>query len=121
MTKPETGSATVELALLIPLLLLLMAMVVEVAVIGRLHVEVVAAAREGARVAATVPDPATALAATTAALGERGEDARVRVHRPHVVGQAARVTVTVVHRIGLPILGGWSMPLSATAVMRVER
>lgn len=115
------GSATVELALLIPLILLLLALVVEVAVIARVHVEVAGAAREGARVAATTPDPARALAAATGALGERGEDARVRVHRPHVVGQPAEVTVTVVHHVGLPLLGQVSVPLSATAVMRVER
>jgi Flp pilus assembly protein TadG len=117
----ERGSATVELALLVPLILVLLALIVEVAVISRLQIEVVGAAREGARVAATAPDPARALAAVRDALGERGADARVAVKRPHVVGQPAEVKVSVLHRIGLPLLGEVSVPLSATAVMRVER
>jgi Flp pilus assembly protein TadG len=119
--KGEKGTSTVELALLVPLLVLLLAMVVEVGLAARVQIEVVGAAREGARVAATTPDPAAALAAATQALGERGRDARVAVHRPHVVGAAAEVTVSLVHRVGLPLLGGISVPLSATAVMRVER
>lgn len=110
-----------ELALLVPLILLLMALVVETAVVARLQIEVVGAAREGARVAATVPDPAQAMAAAKRALGERGREARVLVHRPHVVGHPAEVTVSVVHAIGVPILGSLSVPLTATAVMRVER
>ena len=110
-----------ELALLVPLIILLLAMVVEVALAARLQIEVVGAAREGARVAATSPDPAAALAAATAALGERGGEARVAIHRPHVVGASAKVTVSLVHRVAIPLLSAITVPLSATAVMRVER
>jgi Flp pilus assembly protein TadG len=117
----QRGSATVELALLVPLLILVMGLIVEVALAGRLQIEVVAAAREGARVAATTPDPAAALAAATEALGTRGRDARVTVHRPHVVGAEASVTVRVEHRVSLPLFDWITVPLSATSVMRVER
>lgn len=121
MNESQEGSATVELALLVPLVLLLLVLVVETAVVARLQIEVVGAAREGARVAATTPDPAQALTAAQQALGERGRDARVAVHRPHVVGHSAKVTVSLVHRIGILGFGEFSVPLSATSVMRVER
>ncbi len=110
-----------ELALLVPVVVLLLMMLVEVSRAARLQIEVVAAAREGARVAATTPDPAAALGAASAALGGRGVDARINVHRPHVVGADARVTVSLPYQVRLPLIGGPSVPLSATAVMRVER
>jgi hypothetical protein len=121
MSDTQRGSATVELALLVPLILVLLALLVEVAVVARVQIELVGAAREGARVAATTPDPAQALAAARHALGERGSEARVSVHRPHVVGQSAEVKIALAYRIGLPLLGGFAVPLSARAVMRVER
>ncbi len=110
-----------ELALLVPLIVVLLALLVEVAVVTRVQIEVVGAAREGARVAATTPDPAQALAAARDALGPRGAGARVSVRRPHVVGQPAVVVVAVEYRLSLPLLGRFSVPLSARAVMRVER
>ena len=112
---------TVELALLVPLLLVLVVLVVEVSLAARLQIEATAAAREGARVAATTPDPAAAIAAVRSALGDRGAEARINVHRPHVVGRNARVEVTLWHRVELPLLGGPSVALSASAVMRVEQ
>ena len=117
----ERGSATVELALLVPLVLVLLLVVVEVATTARVQIELVAAAREGVRVAAVNPDPARALAAARDALGRNGEDVRIRVHRPHIVGRSAEVTVTLERRVGLPLLGRFSVPLRARAVMRVER
>ena len=110
-----------ELALLVPLILMLLALLVEAAVVARVQIEMAGAAREGARVAATTPDPARALETVRAALGERGAEARVSVHRPHVVGQSAEVKVSLAYRVGLPLLGRLSVPLTARAVMRVER
>jgi len=117
----QRGSATVELALLVPLIILVMGMIVEVALAGRLQIEVVAAAREGARVAATTPDPAAALNAASSALGARGADARINVHRPHLMGAEASVTVTLEHHVSIPLLNWVTVPLSATSVMRVEQ
>lgn len=110
-----------ELALLVPVILLLLMLVAEIAVVARLQIEVAGAAREGVRAAATAPDPARALEAARDALGERGDQARISVHRPHIVGRQAEVTVSLVHRVGIPLLGEFSIPLSATAVMRVEQ
>lgn len=110
-----------ELALLVPLVLVLLLIVVEVAAAARTQIELVAAAREGVRVAAVNPDPGRALAATRDALGDRGDDARIRVHRPHIVGRSAEVIVTLERHIAVPLLGRFSVPLHARAVMRVER
>ncbi len=110
-----------ELALLVPLIIVLLALIVEVALVARIQVEIVGAAREGARVAATTPDPARALAAAREALGRRGPDARISIHRPYVVGEQATVSIELQHHLSLPLLGGLSIPLSGGAVMRVER
>ena len=115
------GSVTVEFALLIPLLLLVVMMIAEVGLVARLQIELTAAAREGARVAATTPDPAAALAAVNRSLGDRGSEARVNVHRPHVVGAEATVEITFAHHVSLPLIGGPAIPLTARAAMRVER
>ena len=121
MSRRERGSATVELALLVPLILVLLVVVVEVAVVGRLQIELVAAAREGARVAAVSPDPARAMDAVRRALGGSGADARIAIRRPHVVGRPAEVEVSLRYEIAVPMFGRFAVPLSARAVMAVER
>lgn len=109
-----------EFALLVPLLLLSLLLIVEVSLVARAQFEVVAAAREGARRAAIDPDPAQAAGVVREALGAGHEDVAVTVRRPHVVGQLAEVIVVVPHRVGLPLLGGFTVRLRGRAVMRVE-
>ena len=109
------------MALLVPLVLVLLLVVIEITLAARIQIELVAAAREGVRVAAVNPDPARALAATRDALGDRGNVARINVHRPHIVGRPAEVTVSVAHQIAVPPFGRFAVPLQARAVMRVER
>ncbi len=122
--KPATaaaGSATVEIALLLPLVIALLFVVAEVAIVARTQLELVNGAREGARTAAVSPEPATAVEATQRALGELAENARISVSRPHVVGEPAAVAITLRHRI-LPFLfGGTEIELRAAAAMRVEK
>lgn len=115
------GSAAVEFAFVFPLVVVVLLGVVEVALVARTQIEVVAAAREGARHAAVDADPEASAAAVRAALGGRGEAARIAVTRPHVVGARARVTVEVPHTFAGAVFGGLEVPLRATAVMRVER
>lgn len=110
-----------EFALLLPLVVLVVLAVVEVAVVARTQLEVVHAAREGAREAATAPDPAQAAAVARRALGARGSDAGIRVSRPHVVGGRAVVEVRLRHRVAVPFLGGFPVELRGRAEMRVER
>jgi hypothetical protein len=110
-----------EFALVLPLILLLVLGVVEVAVAARTQLEVVSAARVGAREAAAAPDPARASAVVRAELGPSGSRARIEVTRPHVVGARAEVVVRLPHRVAAPIFGGFTVELRARATMRVEQ
>ena len=109
-----------EFVLVIPLLFLLIVGMVEVTVLARTSLQLVAASREGARVAATAPDTSKAIEAARNVLGdELGGRARITVRRPSVVGRPARVTVTVMHTV-VPALGGFRVPLESSTTMRVE-
>jgi Flp pilus assembly protein TadG len=110
---------TVEAAFVVPVLLVVLMAVVEVVAAIGAQLELVAAAREGARVAATTPDPAEAARAVREVLGG-AVGATVTVTRPAVVGRPATVTVTLDKPLVTPLLDGITVPLSARAVMRVE-
>jgi hypothetical protein len=117
----ERGSATVETALVLPFVLLLLVALVEVFVVAGLHLRLTAAAREGARVAATAPEPEAAVAAVRATLGEPLDTrARIGVRRSAVVGSPAEVVVTLERPLVGPFLSGLVVPVRARAVMMVE-
>ncbi len=116
-----SGSVAVEFALVIPVVLLVVLAVAEVAVVARAQLELINAAREGAREAATSPDPSEALAAARAALGGAADDARISVRRPHVVGASAEVVITLPHRLAPAMFGGAVIELKGRASMRVEQ
>ena len=111
----------VEFALVLPLVLVVLLGVVEVAVVARSEIQLVHAAREGAREAAASPDTARAVAAVRHALGSAGSVARVSVKRPATVGEKATVTVSIKHTVAAPIFGGYTLDLRAQSTMRVER
>ena len=117
----QRGSAVVEFALVVPLVLALVLGLVEIAVVARTQMEVVNAAREGAREAAASPDPSDAVRAVRASLGDVGASARVSVRRPDVVGRLAEVRVSLPHWVAAPFFGGVRVTITAKAVMRVER
>ncbi len=112
----------IEFAIVLPLVLLILVAVVEVAVVSRVQLQLVQAAREGARAAATSPDPADAVGAARQALGgDLGRRVRVAVRRPERVGGIALVRLSLSHRVAAPLFGGYSVELAARAAMRVER
>lgn len=117
----ERGSAVVEFALVVPLLLLLVLAIAEVAVVARAELQLIHAVREGARQAATSPDTARAAAAVRSSLGPLGARARVSVRRPSGVGEPAIVRARVIHRVAAPVFGGFDVTLAAEAAMRTER
>jgi Flp pilus assembly protein TadG len=119
--RDESGSAAVEFALVLPLVLLVLLAVVEVAVVARAQLEVAHAAREGARQAATEPGTDRAVEAVRRSLGAAGSEARVTVRRDTYVGGSAEVVVRLRHRIAAPLFGGAEVVLVGRAVMRVER
>jgi len=121
MMASERGAAIVEFALVLPLVLSLLFGLVEVAVVARSEIQLMQAAREGARAAAASPDTADAVRAVRTALGPQGERARVSVNRPSAVGAMATVTIALRHRVAAPVFGGFTIELGANAAMRVER
>ncbi len=118
----ERGSAAIEFALVLPVVLLVLLSTVEVVVVARTQLELGHAAREGAREAATTPDVERAIAAARRALPESvAALARVAVEREQHVGGIARVTISIRHAVASPLLGGIQITLRSSAVMRVER
>ena len=118
----QRGSAVVEFVLVVPLVLVVLLAAVEIAVIARTQLTVSQAAREGAREAATSPDPERAVGVVRHFLGpDLGSGARVSVSRDHVVGGRAEVVVVVHHRVAAPFFGGWPIKLQGRSSMRVER
>lgn len=111
---------TVEAALVIPVILVVLMAVIEVIAAVGTQLEMVSAAREGARVAATMPDPAQAVEAVRAVLGD-GVKATISVTRPEGIGRQAEVVVSYDKPLLTPLLGGITFPLRARAVMRVEQ
>ena len=110
-----------EFALVLPVVLFLLLGVVETAVVARSELQLIQAAREGARQAAVTTDMARAVAAVRASLGPLASRARISVSRPSGIGERATVRVRVPHRIAAPLFGGFTVELDASATMRTER
>jgi Flp pilus assembly protein TadG len=113
---------SVEFFLVIPMVALVLAAGVQVVSVARTRLELTGAVREGARVAATTPDPAKSVDAVRNALDPAVRDrVRISVSRPGVVGRPARVSATLRHRFGSPFPDNFGVDVSATAAMLVER
>jgi Flp pilus assembly protein TadG len=118
----ERGSVTVEFFLVLPMVILVLVAGLQVVGLAKARIELIGAVREGARIAATTPDPARAVDAVQAALPEDVRDrVRISVSRPSVVGKQARVSATLEHRMGSPLPTEFTVNISASAVMLVER
>ena len=106
---------------MVPLVILVLVGAIQVVGLARMRMELQAAARDGARVAATTPDPAKAVDAVVLALApEARERVRVSVQRPGRVGVPAVVTVSIRHPLGVPF-ADLSVPVTARATMRTEK
>lgn len=107
--------------MVLPLILLVLLAAFEITVLAVTRLELVAAAREGARVAATVADPARAVDAVREALDpELAESSAVSVSRPTVSGRPVEVVVTTVRHLRTPLLSMVAVPLRVSAAMVVE-
>ena len=118
----DRGQATVEVALVLPVIAVLLLAVVQVGLVVRDQVLVTHAAREAARAAAVDPDPEAPGQAAAAA-------ARLAPHRLQVVvgergapGSRVRVEVAYVSPTRLPLVGPLvpDVRLTAEATIRVE-
>lgn len=118
----ERGQSTVELALLLPVLVLLLLTVLQVGLVARDIVLVTHAAREAARAAAVDSARGAARAAALRGSGLRPDDLTVRVLGR--TGPSGRVTVVLKYhpRSAVPLVGDWvaNRTITATATMRVE-
>lgn len=102
----DDGSAVVEFALIVPLVLLLFAAIVQVGLVGYLRTTLIAAAADGARAGALAGAPSgSAIRRTHAALEDSLADGVVTeiVEQRERQGAVATVVVTVHAR--LPLFG----------------
>ena len=111
-----------ELVLVLPLVLLLLLAVVQVALVARDAVLVVHAAREGAREAAVNRSDEAARTAAAEGSGLGGPRLDVRVHRHKTPGGQVQVRVNYRAPTDVPLIGRVvpDVGLSSRAAMRVE-
>ena len=116
--RADHGQATVELALALPLVCVLLCAVVQVAVIGRSQLAVQLAAREAARAAAVSADPVGA--GVTAA--HRAVALRPLSVEISEAGGTVTATVRYTDRTEVALAGALlpNVELSATVTMAVE-
>lgn len=118
----QRGQSTVELALLLPVLVVLLLALLQVGLVARDVVLVAHAAREGARAAAADPRPEAAREAVEAS-GTLSPD-RVVVRTTGREGAGSRVRVEVSYRIptSVPLVGRLlgDRTVRETVSMRVE-
>jgi Flp pilus assembly protein TadG len=118
----ERGQSTVELALALPVVVLLLLVLLQVALVARDVVLVAHAAREGARAAATDPGPGAALDAAAHASGLDRDRLHVEVSGRDGAGSRVRVEVRYEIPTDVPIVGRFLGDRTArtTVSMRVE-
>jgi Flp pilus assembly protein TadG len=117
--RAERGQSTVEVALVLPILVVLLLAIVQVAVIARDYVVVVHAARAAVREASVDAGTARVRAAATHAL----PGAKVEIGPRGAVGAPISVTVRYTVHTDVPLVGALfpDRSLHSTAVMRLER
>ncbi len=122
---PERGTAAVEFALVLPLLLVTALALVQVGLLARDRVLVESAARAAARVAAVEPDDAAVRrAAGDAAPGLDAGRLAVSIARAGSQGDPVTVTVAYEDHVVVPFVG-WLFPrgsvgMHTTTVARQE-
>ncbi len=112
--RRDRGQATVEMALVLPLVVVLLGAIVWIAQLVVLQVQLEHAAREGARAAAVEPERAQSAATNAVAQVDEGLEVRVSLG-------AEFVEVSVSDRLsGVPLIGFGARDLAAEVVMRRE-
>jgi hypothetical protein len=117
--RHERGQATVEFALVLPLVFALLLLLVQVALVGRDELLVVHAARDAVREATL-----TANSVDVARAAQRTLPGSVaHVVRRGAVGEAVEVEVSYVSHTRMPLIGALlpDVTVHAASVMRVER
>lgn len=118
-TRGELGQATVEFALVLPLVFALLLLLVQIGLVGRDELLVVHAARDAVREATL-----TSNAVEVQRVAERTlPGASARIVRRGAIGEPVEVQVSYVSRTSLPLIGALlpDVTMHGTSVMRVER
>lgn len=121
--RGDGGQASVELALVLPLVMIILLAVVQLGLLVRDQILVVHAAREAVREAAV--DPAADAPRRAAVASSTLAEGRLTVTTTGRGAVGSRVRVDVAYRAatGVPLLGAavGDLTLRASATMRVER
>lgn len=123
MKVDERGQSTVELALCLPIVVVVLGIVVQVGIVALDHVRVWHAAREGVRVAAVDPD-AGAIRAAAESSGLKPLEVSVdpaELYRRQ--GEPVTVRVEYAPAGRMPLIGALfeNLTVDAEATMRVEQ
>lgn len=117
--RPETGAAVVELAFVLPILVLLLFGIVEFGRGYNAKIQLTAAVREGARAAALGKNASAVESATKAAATGLNPTKVTVTSATCTTGTAdAQVTATYPFTYDIPLFGRRTSSLSATGVMR---
>lgn len=118
----ERAQSTVELALLLPVVVVLLLAVLQVGLVARDVVLVTHASREAARAAAVDDDPGAARAAAAASSGLDADRLHVTVTGRGGPGTRVKVVVTYRSLTTVPIVGALmgDHSVRSSATMRVE-
>ncbi len=118
----ERGQATVELALVVPVVVVLALVVAQAAVLARTRVLVAHAAREAARAAAVDPAGGSARAAAMGAADLESGRLGLALAGGRAEGDTLRVTVTYRAPTSVPIVGALvgDVTITEQVAVRVE-
>lgn len=118
----EGGQATVEMALVLPLVVVLLLGVIQVGAVVRAQLLLEEAARSGARTAAVSDDPRDVVEAARATPGLDAGRLAVEIEHRGALGETVAVAVRYRTQVVVPLAGRYlpAPVLSARAVMRVE-
>lgn len=119
----ERGQSTVELALVLPVIVVLLLAILQVGLVARDVVLVTHAAREAARAAAVEAEPGAARRAAASSSGIDPERLRVSVETPPGPPRRTRVVLRYRSATSVPLVGALlgDLTLRGAATMRVER
>lgn len=120
--RSQRGQATIELALVLPVIVLFALIVLQVGLVATDQLLVQHAAREGARAAAV--DPTLDAASTAVSTANRLQSARTSTRLAGGTDRGDRVTVTVIYQAptDVPLVGRLidDVTLTGQVTMRVE-
>lgn len=121
--REDEGQASVELALALPLVVLLLLAVVQLGLVVRDQILVVHAAREAVREAAVDPSPDAPRRAALAGSTLAGDRLTVTSTGRGAVGSRVRVEVAYRAPTSMPLVGAalGDLTIRSSATMRVER